>query len=264
MKQCLLIAFCLILTNKISAQSPYTYETKNIYHKGNSLYWKSQYDSAVYYFTQAIDRDSLYTDAYYYRAMSFMKLGKYAQSEQDFDCVVVLNPLYKPSFENLVYRDRAELFKLQKQYDKAAQEFYKWAKLAPGDFKPFRILAHFYKTIDKRDSATNVYNHAISIFPNEVQLYSARAWNYTILKEYELAKNDFLKLTLMDSLDADNWIGLGNSNLGLGNVDLAIEYYKKGILLSDKNDEANQILYKLYLKEALQKKEEEEKLKQKK
>jgi tetratricopeptide (TPR) repeat protein len=260
----LFVLLLLVLSNAIHAQKLKSAEIKKLFLEGNLVYLEEKYDSAIVIFSQVIARDSLYTDAYYYRAMSFMKLGKYAQSELDFDCVVALNPLYKPSFENLVYRDRAELFKLQKQYEKAAQEFYKWAKLAPGDFKPFRILAHFYKTIDKRDSATNVYNHAISIFPNEVQLYSARAWNYTILKEYELAKNDFLKLTLMDSLDADNWIGLGNSNLGLGNVDLAIEYYKKGILLSDKNDEANQILYKLYLKEALQKKEEEEKLKQKK
>ena len=60
--------------------------------QGVSLYGSGEYQKAIEEFSQTIELDPQYAEAYYIRGHSYANLGQYERAIEDFDNAIELEP----------------------------------------------------------------------------------------------------------------------------------------------------------------------------
>jgi tetratricopeptide (TPR) repeat protein len=119
---------------------------QELYRKGQIAQNANKLEEALGFFTQAIESDTEYDDAYLARAFVFGRLSRHDEALKDYDKVVELDPT-----ESYVYVSRGSEYNRLKKYDLAISDFNKaieldkrnseaynnrgWAKKGLGDKK---------------------------------------------------------------------------------------------------------------------------------
>ena len=62
--------------------------------QGMSLYGSGEYQRAIEKFSQTIELDPKYAEAYYIRGLSYANLGQYEKAIEDYDKAIELDPRY--------------------------------------------------------------------------------------------------------------------------------------------------------------------------
>ena len=62
--------------------------------QGMSLYGSGEYQRAIAEFSQTIELDPQYTEAYYIRGLSYANLGQYERAIQNYDNAIELDPQF--------------------------------------------------------------------------------------------------------------------------------------------------------------------------
>ena len=156
--------------------------------EGKNRAAQDQFQEAIGDFSDAIELDPFYREAYIERGRTYLLTEKYQQAVADFDEAL---HIYKDDAVALSQRAQA----LQSQGDVAAslQDLERAIKLDAGHLESYIYLANGYRLEGKYPEAEGVLERAIQIDPRAPELYYQRARLYISgpRRRYAAAYSDF-------------------------------------------------------------------------
>lgn len=130
------------------------------FEEGTRLGKKGEYETAAQAYSRAIDLNPGYTDAYTFRALTYLKLGNFDRAVMDLDKVIALDPTADS------YRTRADVYARNGYLDKAIKDYDKLLELDPGSASGYRNRATAYGEKNDYQKAIGDITKAIEVEPN--------------------------------------------------------------------------------------------------
>jgi tetratricopeptide (TPR) repeat protein len=139
--------------------------------------YRGQYDAAIAYFKEAIDRDSNYSEAYNAMGAVYSKQQKWKDAVKAYKKAVE-NKLY--TTPHVTYLNIGEVYMAQKDYDNAVGAFREAKSFVKQDFIQYRLGIALFEAGKNRD-AISEFREGIAISPQNPQLRYSLA--VSLLKE---------------------------------------------------------------------------------
>ncbi len=107
--------------------------------KGTSYANKGQFDQAISDYTNAIEINPKYAEAYYARGIVYYDQGEYDQAISDFTKAIEINPKFAEAYYN-----RGIVYKNKDQYDQAISDYTKALEINPKYAKAYNNRGFIY------------------------------------------------------------------------------------------------------------------------
>lgn len=143
------------------------------------------------------------------------------------------------------YTQRAYLYELKQEYDKAFADISSAIALEPNNSELYTCRAELCKEIEKYD-----YTKAIENSPNDSAYYHDRAEFYTKNGEYEKAEQDYNKAIEVDEDSEYTYSARAGFYQNIDCLEDAIKDYNKALKFCPEYEDAIQTLEDLYLGKA--------------
>ncbi len=131
-------------------------EARDLLEKGNEFYEKEDFDTAIYNYTKAIDKNPSYTAAFNNRGIAYDDKGDYDTAIRDYTKTIELDPNYTAAFYN-----RGIAYKNKGDYDAAIRDYTKAIELDPNDAGAMANMGIAYKKKGDKEKARIWYKKAI-------------------------------------------------------------------------------------------------------
>ncbi|MGL5646671.1 MAG: tetratricopeptide repeat protein [Clostridium sp.] len=167
--------------------------SKEQFHKGKEYIKQKNYEKALECFTNSIEMDRNYKEAFCGRGIAYANQGKYEEAIKDYNKAIEIDREYKEAFNN-----RGIAHKYKEEYEKAIEDFTKVIELDK-DYKEaffYRGIAYIYQNEFKK--AIEDFTKVIEIEENCKEAFLARAMIYKYKEEYEKAIEDCVKAIEID------------------------------------------------------------------
>ena len=150
-----LVLFMIILSAIFSDGS--ATDASQARQRANDYYSREVYDTAVYFFGQAIQNDPENADIYLERGNAFLNSNKADSALLDYDKAILLNPGYKEAYYNkgLIYYNR-------KQYRNSINQTKKAVEIDPAYSDAMLLIGDDFYNSSQLDSAMVWYEGAYS------------------------------------------------------------------------------------------------------
>lgn len=200
-----------------------------IVQHGRAYYELREYEHAVADFTQAIQLDPNFADAYSNRGNAYRKLYEYDKAFADFAMAIQINPnsAQNYNYRGLTYNDIYD-------YDKAISDFTLAIRLDPVYVDAYRNRAFTYDNIKEYEKALLDHVKDINIDPENASAYIARGYTYRLKGEYEKAFADYTTAIELDPESAWAYASRANAYIVLKEYDKAFADFAKAIELDPK------------------------------
>ncbi|MFI3330932.1 MAG: tetratricopeptide repeat protein [Rikenellaceae bacterium] len=209
-------------------------------------------------FSEAIDRNPVFTTAYQYRAITRARLANYSDAIEDFKHAIELRPDI-----NSTYYSRSVAYLMSGDNNKALEDLntfiskekgvvdayinrgtthlnlsdttsalqdFNWAiKLNKENPNSYNRRGSLYLAQSKYALALDDFNNAISLDSTNIQSYFNRALTYSNTKRPDAAIQDFGQVIKMDSTSAIAYFNRAIVKTGVGDYNSAINDYNKVI-----------------------------------
>ncbi len=100
-----------------------------LYLEGIDFFAHRKFKVAILKYTQAIELDPMYAQAYYNRADALVRLGKLDEAIEDYTNAIEIEPWHSLAWHSLAYYDRAQAFFALKKYTDAIRDYTKSIKI---------------------------------------------------------------------------------------------------------------------------------------
>ena len=159
--------------------------------RGTARYWKKdEFDTAITDYTNAIELDPEYAEAYNYRGIAYLSNGDFDNAIADYTEAIELDQEFTDA-----YKDRATAYFGSSDFDNAITDYTKAIQLDPDDTNTYnyRGLAHFGNS--EVDKAIDDFSRAIQLKPDSAAAYYNRGIIQLSLQNWEEAKTDLTTAT---------------------------------------------------------------------
>lgn len=183
--------------------------------QGLNYYESGDLVKAAEQFSQVLQMNPNFTDAYFHRARLYLDQDKYDAAIQDLDKLISLDPKVADA-----YNVRGVAYLNKGSYDKAMQDLNKAIELDPTLVRALINRGTLYGILENYDRAVVDLTAAVQAAPNDPNAYFNRALAYEGRQEYGNAINDYKK-SLELTVDKDIQKEIVDHLKALGaNVDL--------------------------------------------
>ena len=172
-------------------------------------------------------------NAYLSRAENFNEKGDYANAVKDYTRLIANDP--KDAY---AYGKRADIYMIQKDYDKAIADYDKAIK-----FEDDSEIKSYY--VDDKRNAVNakrgpkkkeeLAKKFAGVKPNDKKALWKLTKTYEEKEDYDLAIEGYTRLINLDANDAEAYSGRGGCYIYKGNYSRALEDYNQAIKLNPEN-----------------------------
>ncbi len=184
-----------------------------------------EYAEAIRIFTDAIEADPLYAEAYFNRAESHLKNRKNNPVALENALNDALKAKQLDPKNNLYSASYAGILEETGKIEEAEQV---WIQILQSkeDIHPIIIfnIGAFYSRRIKPEKALQFYNEYAEKMPNDIRVYAKRANEYNNQKQYSLAKTE--ALTALEKKDFKAYYELAFAEYSTGEYDKAEEHFK--------------------------------------
>ncbi|MFN8457464.1 MAG: trypsin-like peptidase domain-containing protein [Anaerolineae bacterium] len=195
------------------------------YDQGLPLLSDNQAEAAVDSFTQAIELDPDFIEAYYKRASAYRQQSQFAKALADHDKTIELSP-DDPTF----YEARALTHWLGADYPQALSDMDQTLRLAPQFADAYNLRALIQATQGNYDQALTDVNKAIGLQPSaNAPFLDTRGYIYLKMERYDQAQADFEEIFNQGLHYPSAFLGGGLTYAALGDNDKAIEWLNQGL-----------------------------------
>ncbi len=156
--------------------------------RGTARYWmKNEFDTAIIDYTNAIELNPEYAEAYNNRGIAYLSNGDFDNAIADYTEAVEFDPELTDA-----YKDRAATYLGNNDFDNAIKDYTKAIQLDPDDTNiyNYRGLAHFGNS--EVEKAIDDFSRAIQLKPNSADAYYNRGIIQLSLQNWEEAKTDLI------------------------------------------------------------------------
>ena len=184
---CLPFIVCLLLFAQCGG-SKRDDATLRFFQRGNIEMKKGNTPEAIRLYTEAIEADRDYADAYNNRGVAYIKYGDAEKAAADFDRAIQLAPDYTDAYFN-----RAQAYEKAGQLDKSLKDLDRVAGLFKDSSKVFLSRALVKTQLNDYVNALPDFDRAIALDPRSAEAYVNRGVVRYGLRKYAEAENDFNK-----------------------------------------------------------------------
>jgi len=164
--------------NQSKAQASFDQGVKNINIR--------DYNSAIRDFSQAIQLNPNFNNAYFQRALAYYTLGNHNMAIADYNQVIRLNPN-----DSNTYNNRGNSYSALKNHNQAIADYTQSIRLDPNNAVAFRNRSTSYVDNNQYNMAIADATDAIRLSPNYAEAYNARGVAYERLGDFRRAKADY-------------------------------------------------------------------------
>jgi len=186
------------------------------------------YETAIQEFTQAIEADPEFAEAYYLRGLVYAEDDQLAAAEADLSQAIALQPdLVEAYYE----RGYLYLYDLERPEDALAD--YTAAIELDSDFAEACVerAKYYLWYADDDEQALADVDRALELAPDLAEAWELRGEISFWREEYNLALTDLTRAIELDPEDAWAWEMMGSSRYWLGEYEKAIACYDEAIQL---------------------------------
>ena len=196
-----------VINNIAHAESLYSLAIQK-FNEGITLMQSDRNVGALEKFSEAIQINPNYEDAYFYRGL------------------VNIIRIVELRLPNSIWVGKAV-----SSIDQAIEDFNRVIKLNPNNFRAYFYRGVIYSELRDRQSAIMDYNKAIQLNPNYAEAYCEMAYDYYYLGNYQQSINDYNKAIQLNPNYAKAYFGRGVVYYRLRNHQQGSADYNKAISL---------------------------------
>ena len=199
------------------------------------------YDAAITHYTEAINLNPEYADAYNNRGIAYGRTGDFAAAIEDFNKAIDLAP------ENAsCYNNRGLAYAGQNDFAAAIEDFNKAIDLAPKNASCYNSRGLAYAGQNDFAAAIRDYDKAIDLAPEDASCYNHRGLAYAGQNDFAAAIRDYDKAIDLAPEDAGVYNNRGITYDTKGEYDRAIQDFNKAIELNPELTEPYTNLGRIY------------------
>ena len=207
-------------------------ESKSTLQRGNFQWMIKQATPAIASYTDAINRNPNYTEAYKQRGILYFTQERYELALADFSMIIELDP------ENI---EAYELYCLVNEhtgaYTQALLGYNRAISMDPENTRLFFNRGRIHTLTNDREQALLDYNKTIELDPEYAKAYFMLGAHYRESSEYDLAFENLNKTIKLDPKDPHAYYERALIHRQKGEYDLALVNLDKTIELDPKDNE---------------------------
>ena len=170
------------------------------YEEGLKLYYEGNFNGAIKLYSEALEINPNYFEAYTNRGNAYGKLRQYEPALQDFNKSIGINPNYEWAYCNrgVVYYDLG-------QFERAIEDYTQAIKINPNDELYYNNRGNAYLQLFQYKLAIKDYDKAIEFNPNYSTAYRNRGLCYREFGNNKKADADFEKARQLENVKQLVW-----------------------------------------------------------
>lgn len=154
--------------------------------RGIARYWKKdEFDTAITDYTNAIELDTEYAEAYNHRGIAYLNNGNFDDAIADYTDAIRLDQEFAEA-----YKDRATAYLANSDFDDAIRDYTKAIQLDPDDTDIYNYRGLVHLGNSEPDKAIDDFSRAIQLMPDDPNAYYNRGIVRLSLQNWEEAKTD--------------------------------------------------------------------------
>ena len=212
---------------------------EGLYYEGIVLVWSEEYEEALSYFKQAVNKDTSYADAYFYVGYCNAKLGRYNEAVEAFEQAIRIKPDDAETHCNL-----GVAYYSLGRYNEAVEAYKQAIRIKPDYAVAHDYLGVAYAELGRHNEAVEAYKQAIRINPDFTEAHYNLGVAYAKLGRHNEAVEAYKQAIRINPDFASARYKLGVAYLMLENSGSALEEYK--ILKNLDKDLANKLFNLIY------------------
>ena len=155
-------------------------------YRGDARYWKKdESGNAITDYTNAIELDPAYAEAYNYRGIVYLSNGDVDNAITDYTEAIELYQEFTDA-----YKDRATAYLANSDFGDAITDYTKAIQLDPDDTNIYNYRGLAYLENNEVDKAIDDFNRAIQLMPDDPNAYYNRGIVGLSSQNWEKAKAD--------------------------------------------------------------------------
>ena len=143
---------------------------------------KGNRETAIEYYTRAIELNPEYADAYNNRGIAYKNIKEYEKAIRDYNKAIELNPEYA-----MAYNNRGIAYYNLKEYEEAISDYNKAIELNPEYAAAYNNRGNVYDDLKEYEKAISDYNKAIELNPKYAGVYENLSELYITTRNYKSA-----------------------------------------------------------------------------
>jgi tetratricopeptide (TPR) repeat protein len=133
-------------------------------NRGNTYFKAKNYDKAIAYYTEAINKNSYYADAYYNRGIAYYEKRDYDKAIADYTQVIKLTPDKLEAYFN-----RGNTYLYKAEYDQAIADYTQTVKMRPNFFEAYFNRGFAYSKKEDYAQARADWEKVLQLNPNDAK-----------------------------------------------------------------------------------------------
>ncbi len=208
---------------------------------------KGDRERSFFYFDKAIEMEPANSKPYFYKGLGFMRGSNYSNAEENIKKAIELeDKLERYYFYLAVVQEK------QNKFNEAVKSLEKAIESDPKSARAYNYLGYLYAERNiKINRSLYLIKKALEIEPDNGAYLDSLGWVYYRQGKFKLALEKLLKaekvLRLSNSPDPVVYDHIGDAYKKIGNLNMAIDYWKKSVKIM-KNSDIEMKIKKYYKK----------------
>lgn len=205
---------------------------QQFYESGKQKFDNKDYHGCIKDLTEAIDKDSKYSDAWFLRGIASKNLQDTVSALNDYSKAIEINPSHKQAF----YMRGSLLFNL-KRFTEAISDYTKAIELDAGYLDALHMRGKALHNIGKYEEAIEDQLAVAKIDPKHHMAYYMIGHSYRKLNDLQGCILYFEKAIDLNNGFADAWFFRGEAYINLGNLTQGCQDMMQAQKLGNQNAE---------------------------
>jgi tetratricopeptide (TPR) repeat protein len=205
-------------------------EATNFFLRGNAKYKEKEYHESIKWYTEAVQKQEQFPDAYYNRGLVYQVLEKNDEALADFNKAIDQDPAFAPA----LYK-KAEMLQTLERVDEAYASAQLLVKNFPDSAANWSLQGNIQMQKSLWNESLASYDRALALDKNAVETMINQGVVYQELDQLDLAEKMFRKALATGKFKDLIYNNLGYLEIRRMHWDLAKKYIQEALAIDPKN-----------------------------
>ena len=225
------LVLCMFAIFAVSCQSDATKkEASDFFLRGNAKFKEKEYYESIKWYTESIEKQATFPDAYYNRGLVYLQLEKNEEALADFTKAYAQDSNFSPALFKL-----AESLQNLERFDLALTESAKLVKNFPDSAANWTLQGNIQMQKEMWNESMVSYDRALAIDSLSVETMINQGVVYQELNQLDLAEKMFKRALRQGKYQDLIYNNVGYVEIQRLHWELAKQYVQKALAVDPKN-----------------------------